>query len=283
MPNQIIFIADLYYPEFVGGAELNDWSLISRLISQRGLSIKKLKCADVNLGLIKDHKDDDFIVSNFVMLSEDVKNYLMNNCNYIIYEHDHKYLKKRNPIFYKNFLAPKDHLANLEFYKNAKSVVCLTKLAEDVLKSNTGLNNVTRIGSSVWLDSDLDFINEIRKDEKKDCYAIMDSANPIKKRLECIKYCKANKINFELISDSNHKQFLKKLSNFKGLVFMTGHLETCCRIVLEAKMLNLEVITQKKLIGAASEESFALNGRELVEEIRKVSRDSVELFHLEEG
>ena len=29
--NRIIFISDFYYPEFVGGAELNDYSLIKRL------------------------------------------------------------------------------------------------------------------------------------------------------------------------------------------------------------------------------------------------------------
>ena len=213
------------------------------------------------------------------MLREDVKNYISKNCMFIIYEHDHKYLKKRNPIFYKDFLAPKKDIANLNFYKNAKTIVCLTKLAEDVLKKNTGLNNVSRIGSSVWTDEDLDFINSIRKTGKKDCYAIMDSDNPIKKRSQCIEYCNKNNIKFELIKDKNHQKFLKKLNEYKGLIFMTGHLETCCRIVLEAKMLNLKVITQKKLIGAASEESYLLNGEDLVNEIRQVSKNSINLFY----
>ena len=90
--------------------------------------------------------------------------------------------------------------------------------------------------------------------------------------------CKKNNINFELIKDNRHRHFLDRLSEYSGLVFMTGHLETCCRIIVEAKMLNLKVITQKKLIGAASEESFKLNGEQLVDEIRRVSANSINLF-----
>jgi hypothetical protein len=282
MGSKIIFIADFYYPNLVGGAELNDFSLIRRMESERGDSIVKVTCTDVDLSFVRDNQNEKFIISNFVNLQETVKEYISENCTYIIYEHDHKYLKKRNPIFYKNFLAPREDLANLNFYKNAKTVVCLTKLAEDVLRKNTGLENVTRIGSSVWTDEDLDFITSIRKSEKKDCYAIMDSDNPIKKRSNCISYCNKNDLQFELIRDSNHQNFLNKLSKYRGLIFMTGHLETCCRIVLEAKMLGLQVITQKKLIGAASEESFHLDGEDLVNEIRNVSKNSINLFYVDE-
>jgi hypothetical protein len=52
---------------------------------------------------------------------------------------------------------------------------------------------------------------------------------------------------------------------------MTGHLETCARIVVEAKMLNLKVITQKKLIGAASEDWYSLSGEELIDRMEEIS------------
>lgn len=83
--------------------------------------------------------------------------------------------------------------------------------------------------------------------------------------MKCIEYCEKNNLDYELIKDNDNKKFLKKLNDYKGLIFMTGHLETCCRIIVEAKMLGLEVITQKKLIGAASEEWFSTNGKELTE------------------
>ena len=101
----------------------------------------------------------------------------------------------------------------------------------------------------------------------------MDSSNPIKRKHDCISYCKKNNLNFELIKDSNFKNFMKKMSSFKKLVFFTGHLETCARIVVEAKMLNLKVIFQKRLVGAASEDWFSLSGETLIDEMEKISSE----------
>lgn len=278
MSKNIIFISDFYYPEFTGGAELNDYSLISRLVLDAKVEVWRKKCCNVDISFMKENKDANFIISNFVTLSEECKNYLKDHCKYIIYEHDHKYLKKRNPIFYVDFHAPKEELSDFYFYKYAKAVICLTQIAVDVFKKNTGLSNVVKIGASVWRDSDLQYINDIRKDQKKKCYAIMDNDNPIKKKFECVEYCKKNGINYELIKDKDNKEFLKKLNEYEGLVFMTGHLETCCRIVVEAKMLGLKVITQKKLIGAASEDWYSLSGEELVSKMQNISNKSVNVF-----
>tara|TARA_R110001599_G_scaffold62402_1_gene173751 strand:+ start:137 stop:1666 length:1530 start_codon:yes stop_codon:yes gene_type:complete len=276
--NRIIFISDFYYPEFVGGAELNDYSLIKRLEDSGQTQIIKMRSHQITPEYLISNKNASFIVSNFSNLDKDSMDTLQEECDYVIYEHDHKYLKRRNPISYTNFLAPKEDLANLSFYKSAKSVICLTKLAEDVLRANTGLQNTTRIGSSVWLDEDLNFIKSLNKEVKSPKYAIMDSDNPIKRRLDCINYCKKNNIDYDLIRDNDHKKFLEKLSNYSGIVFMTGHLETCCRVVVEAKMLGLKVTTQKKLIGASSEAWYVLNNVDLIEEIRNLSQNSVDVF-----
>ena len=45
------------------------------------------------------------------------------------------------------------------------------------------------------------------------------------------------------------------------------------RIVVEAKMLNLKVITQKKLIGAASEDWYSLSGEELIDKMELISSE----------
>ena len=115
-------------------------------------------------------------------------------------------------------------------------------------------------------------------EKKNNKFAVVDSPNPIKKKEQCINYCLKNNIDFDLISDRDNRKFLYKLSDYKGIVFMTGHLETCCRLLVEAKMMNCEVITQKKLIGAASEPWFELNGTDLIEEIRHISDAAPRLF-----
>ena len=274
---KIIFIADYFYDDFTGGAELNDYSLIKHF-EILGHEIERVHCQNINQGFLHENKNTNFIVGNFILMPPDIRNYMAQNCNYIIYEHDHKYLKTRNPIQYKDFIAPFEDLANQKFYKSAKAVICLTQLAVDVIKANTGLKNVSKVGASVWTDDDLNYIADLSSKEKSDFFAIMDSSNPIKKRQECIDFCKSRQISYELIGDKNHRKFLEKLSNYRGLVFMTGHLETCCRLVVEAKMLNCRVITQKRLIGAASEDWFSLDGLSLIEAIRKISQQAPKIF-----
>ena len=269
MSNKIYLIADFFYKDFTGGAELNDYSLIKQF-KKRGIEVEEVYCRDANLEFLEKNKDSRFIIANFVSLAPDRVRYIIDNIDYVIYEHDHKYLKTRNPIFYKEFIAPAEDLINYEFYENAKRVVCLTQLAFDVFTENTGLDNVSKIGASVWTDEDLDYISTLSETEKIGKYAIMDSDNPIKKREKCIEFCEAKGIPYDLIKDKNHRNFLQKLSNYEGLLFMTGHLETCCRVIVEAKMLGCKVIFQKKLIGAASEDWFELTGDELIKKIREI-------------
>lgn len=271
-------VADFFYKDFTGGAELNDFSLVSQF-KKAGIEVKEVYCKDVDIKFLEKNEESNFIVANFVMLPEASKQHMIRSNRYIIYEHDHKYLKKRNPIFYKNFIAPADHLANIDFFTGARATICLTQLALDVFKNNTGLENVDKIGASIWRDEDLNYLVElISTSQKNNLAAIMDSTNPIKKKSQCVSFCEERSIPYELISDRDHRSFLKKLAAYSKLVFMTGHLETCCRIVVEAKMLNCEVLTQKALIGACSENWFQLNGIELVEEIRKISSNSVNVF-----
>jgi len=277
MYSEIYFIADFFYEDLTGGAELNDYSLL-KYFSKNDIAVKKVHCKNVTIEFLENNRKKPFIISNFVTLNETNKQYIRHNLNYVIYEHDHKYLRTRNPIFYKNFKAPPNDIINRDFYEKAKAVVCLTNLAVDTIEKNTGLKNIKKMGSSVWTSEDLDYIEVLLKTSKNNKYAIMDSNNPIKRTSDCIKYCKNNNLSFELISSPDHRKFLKKLSSYHGLIFMTGHLETCGRIVVEAKMLNCKVITQEKLIGAASESWFKKDGKKLIEEMRKISNNSINIF-----
>ena len=207
MHEKIHLISDYFYEDFTGGAELNVFSLLERF-SEVGIEVSKSRCSETT---ISDLEGKNVIVSNFVTLSEKVKAYLMSgHSNYVIYEHDHKYLKTRNPIFYPDFQAPESELANFKFYKNAKSVICLTNLAVDVFKKNTGLENVKKVGASVWRDQDLDYIQTLAGKEKNNKFAVVESQNPIKKTRQCVEYCTNNNIDSELRSDKDNRKVLKK-------------------------------------------------------------------------
>jgi len=137
--NKIGFISDFYRHQLLGGGESNDDNLIQFLKPKS--SLFTYKSGEVT---VSDLQDKDFvIVSNFVLLSEEVKSYLASEKKYIIYEHDHKYVKTRDPSKYVNFLAPKSDIINRDFYTRASKVVVLSKICKEVLQRNIPECDVT--------------------------------------------------------------------------------------------------------------------------------------------
>ena len=132
--NNIIHIADFYSTEIRGGGELVDEIVVSSLVD-KGYKVARLKSKQVTERLIKDNADKLFIVSNFVMLNP-VCIRLLQTCDYVIYEHDHKYIVGRDPSPYKDYKVPTNNLTNLEFYRNAKAVFAQSKLHAEVISKN---------------------------------------------------------------------------------------------------------------------------------------------------
>ena len=64
-----------------------------------------------------------------------------------------------------------------------------------------------------------------------------------------------------------HRDFLGRLGKNEAFVFFPKTPETLSRIVVEARMMGVKVITNK-LVGATKEEWFKLKGVELVEQMR---------------
>ena len=270
MKHKFIIVMDFYFSEMTGGAEANAESLLDRFIDS-GISIVKMRSHEITVDFLKNNHDKIFIFSNFIFLKEECKQYAIHNLKYFVYEQDHKYIKSRNPIKYVNFIAPKEERVNIDFYKGAIKVLFLTKLSMEVFHLNTDLTNLLNLQSSVWRKQELQYLKTICNNEKDKRVAIMDSNNPIKRTKDCINICKRNNWEYNLIKDSNFKKFLEKMSKHNKLLFLTGHLETCARIVVEARMLNMKVITNKKLIGATSEDWYKLSGEELIDRMEEIS------------
>ena len=257
---KIAFIADFFANQVPGGGELNNEVVISKLLKKH--QVVKFNCHQLNN--LKECEADKFIVSNFVNLKESVKNELINNKNYVIYEHDHKYLRSRNPASYKNFLAPKSEIINEEFYKTAKFVYAQSLFHKEIICKNLDLKNVINLSGNMWDASNKEFFISLSKVNKTNRSAIMVTNNEHKNTLGSINYCKTNNLQYELIPPLTNKKFLDKLSKNKQLVFLPKTPETLSRISVEARMLNMGLVTNGNL-GAASETWFSLKGEELIE------------------
>lgn len=262
---KIVFIADVFANDIVGGGELNNEEFIR--ISGQDNDVVKMYASHINLDFLKNNGNAKYIIANFISLSVPNLNYITENLDYIIYEHDHKYLASRNPAFYKDFLAPKEKIINFQFYKNAIAVLAQSNFHKDIIEKNLGLKNIINLSGNLWSEESLILLEKYAKKSKKDGYSVMDSDILHKNTREAVAYCQYKGIPYDLVSHDDYHIFLDKLSDNRNLVFFPKTPETLSRLVVEARMMGMSLITNK-IIGATNEEWFSLKGVDLIQYMR---------------
>lgn len=267
----LVFISDFFVDEISGGGEINDQVIIDELIS-RGHKVSKYKSCRINKQIIDDNKKSKFIISNFIQLNEVAKEYIQEECSYIIYEHDHKYLRSRNPALYQGFLAPDSHIINKKFYKNALAVFCQSSFHCNILRKNLVIDNIKNVAGNAWSEESLEVMRKLCSNEKKDVFSIMDSNISHKNTSGAVNYCKHKEQDYELIKDNVYHSFLEKLSKNKKIAFFPKTPETLSRVLVEARMMNVEVHTNSN-IGATHEDWFSLKGEKLIQFMSKKRQD----------
>ena len=141
---KVTVIADMLLENFSGtprppgGAELHDQVVIDRFASE-GILDECINSVHVTPEMIISKKDNFFFIGNFFDLNTDSKAILYSECNYVIYEHDYKFCKTRNPIRFPNFKAPSWALTNINFYRAAKKVITLSKMHREIFEKNLNL------------------------------------------------------------------------------------------------------------------------------------------------
>ena len=262
--SSIVFIADFFADQVAGGGELNNEELILSLQHNQH-NVQKLNSHKCSVSLLHDLSGDtSFIIANFINLSEECKQVFKEEKRYVIYEHDHKYIKTRNPAEYDNFIAPRAQIINYDFYKNALAVFCQSEFHANIVKSNLKLENIRNLGGNLWSNKILTLIKEISKIEKSPTYAIMNSNNWHKNTTGAIRLCKSKEWDYVLIEPCKYEDFLSCLGQNEKFIFLPQTPETLSRIVVEARMMGMSVITNN-LVGATKEPWFDLKGDELIQ------------------
>ena len=273
---QYVFIADFFKTDVCGGGEIVNDVLITALRS-RGHTVLPVHSHQVTLFVLEEHSGSNFIIGNFLNLAESCKRKLAKE-KYVIYEHDHKYLKTRDPSVFENFKAPPNQIINKDFYQNAHAVVCQTKIHTEVLHKNLGLKNTINASTNPWTDQELDHIEYLLdSNTKRAVTGVMNSANVIKNTSGAVEYCAFNQMAYKLLGPCAPSTFLEQLSKCESFVFLPTVLETYSRVIVEARMLECKVHTNH-LIGATSEDWFKLKGKELIQYLRKQREKVIDIF-----
>ena len=272
--HDVVFIADVFVEQLLGGGELNNDELINLLID-RGHKVLKINSNFVNEAFIEKHKNSKFIVANFANLPTACRRELYDK-DYIIYEHDHKYLTTRDPGAFKDYTAPKEKIVNYDFYKEALAVLCQSGFHLDIIKKNLMLNNLINLGGNLWSTAALDTIEQLAQTAKKNKCSILNSNIAHKNTREAIMYCEHKKLQYELVASKNYNEFLTQLGSNNQFIFFPKTPETLSRVVVEARMMGMSTITNNK-IGATKEPWFEMKGPPLIEFMRNKRKEIVDV------
>jgi hypothetical protein len=185
-------------------------------------------------------------------------------CQYIILEHDCKFLASRHPWRHPNSVAPKELIVNRSLYKNAIATFVQTGYHLDVFRRNGIEGRFFNLECGIWSNNELTHLTALHhsKATLRREFAILDSTNWIKNTKGAIQFCEKHDIDFSLISVSNWHEFTRHLAEYAALVFFPLAGETLCRLVVEARCLGMNVITSKNY-GASLEPWFKLRGDKL--------------------
>jgi hypothetical protein len=259
---KIIFIADFFANQILGGGELNNEELIEMLRND-DYEVSKINSHHVTPTFVEENDECKFIVANFVNLRQECIESLYDK-HYVIYEHDHKYLTTRDPAAFKDFLAPKEAIINYEFYKQANAVLCQSKFHHDIVKKNLHLDNLINLSGNIWSIDSLEFMRTIAAGPKEKRCSIMRSHIEHKNTFEAVSYCNYKNLSYDLIANNDYKEFLAALGANDTFVFFPKTPETLSRVAVEARMMGMKTVTNK-MLGATKEAWYKKRGNELID------------------
>tara|TARA_R100000808_G_C2155395_1_gene167777 strand:+ start:5546 stop:7192 length:1647 start_codon:yes stop_codon:yes gene_type:complete len=243
----IVFVSDFFKEDHAGGAELTSEALIEKC----PLPVIKLHSHHCTKKHMHSYKDYHWVFGNFYNLDTSLLLHAYKNLEYSVIEYDYKFCKFRCEELHemaegKCECHKESHGKLISiFFKGAKSLWWMSQGQRDKYHSKFPFlkNKESYVLSSIFSLDTLKYISLLK--EKKghtNKWLIMNSSSKIKGVREAIEYAIENNLEYELVGDLPHKEFLKKMQACRGLLFLPIGSDTCPRMVIEAKLLGKELI-----------------------------------------
>jgi len=246
----IVFVSDMFIDDHIGGAELTTEALISSC----PINVAKLKSSDVTMDTLSDNVDKFWIFGNHSSLDYNLIPSIVANMKYSVIEYDYKYCKYRSVE--KHAFAENEpcgcHNEPLgkmisAFYYGAQSLWWMSETQMNKFHTMFPFlsDRVNTVLSSVFDEkffSTVKLLKEKYKNHNREKYIIVGSTSWIKGTNDAISYCDNNNIEYDVVWDLAYDELLDKLAQSKGLVFLPKGGDTCPRLVIEAKMLDCELV-----------------------------------------
>jgi glycosyltransferase involved in cell wall biosynthesis len=245
----VVFVADLFLEDYVGGAELTTEALITSC----PLKIFKIRSQDVNLELLEQGHRKFWIFGNFAGLDLNLIPTIVANMKYSILEYDYKFCRYRSPE--KHELAEKTpcDCNNQEqgkmvsaFMLGAKSVWWMSEKQQEKYLSLFPFlaERENTVLSSVFDDAFFLTVKLLRdkySDSERKGWLVLGSTSWIKGTEEAQQWCKENEKDYTLITGWPYEKVLEEMAQAEGFVYLPPGADTCPRMVIEAKLLGCKL------------------------------------------
>ncbi len=253
MNSKIVWVADLFVDEYVGGAELSSQALID----SSPFSVYKLHSKDVSLKTLEYGMDKFWIFSNFAGMDLNLIPAIIMNMKYVVLEWDYKCCSYRNIILHQLQTGQECDCEKKEhgkliaaFFAGAQHIFFMSEKQRDIYQDKfpnllTDENNT--ILSSIFDDYTLGAL-KLLKDKFKDVERkgwIITGGSWVKGTEQAIQYAKEHNLEYEVLNNLPYEQVLEKLAKAEGLIHLPAGHDTCARILIETRLLGGKIITNE--------------------------------------
>ena len=239
----IIFAADAFLEQYVGGAELTTEAVIESCLTPARKVVTGLTTPE----LMESLKEAHWVFGNFSNLTEECMLFAVKNLSYSVLEYDYKFCKFRSPekhiLFEGECNCATSTFGKLRalFLASAKKNWWMSESQKNIYQEKFPFLG-GEILSSVFSDYTLNYIEALDTKNKNDKWLILDSKSWIKGVDDAVKYAEENNLEYELVWGLKYEQLLEKMASSRGLIFFPRAGDTCPRMVIEAKLLGCELI-----------------------------------------
>lgn len=255
MTNKAVFVADLFSENYAGGAELTT----DALIQKSPFEVVKIHARSVTIETLERYKDSLWIFGNFATMDFNLIPAIVANLRYVVLEYDYKFCSFRSIEKHKHETGAECDCHNQNI---GKIVSAFYYAADHVFWMSTGQRDRfierfpflsdkrTTVLSSVFGDEFFNKISQINKESQsseRSGWIVLGSKSWIKGAEDAENWCKENGKDYEVVWDLPYDQMLDKLSKSSGFVYLPRGGDTCPRMVIEAKLLGCEVVTNSNV------------------------------------
>lgn len=249
---KIIAVADMFLDQYQGGAELTFESILES--NNLNFQIEKINCKNLTKNFAEENKNNFWIFGNFASLDRNLMLYFVkSDIKYAVMEYDYKYCQYRSPEKHKAVTGEECDCASKRVGKEValflfkSSILCWMSASqkahyESIFPPLANKDN-SFVLSSTFSERDDRFMTALNslQSKKNNDYIILDSNSWIKGKDKCIAYAEDNNLDYKLVSGLRRHEFLRLLSESKGLIFLPLGKDTCPRLVIEAKILGCDI------------------------------------------